>query len=38
MLVAPLKIGGALSGTLVFYYRTPQRFDEIRTRDGGRAR
>src|SRR6202163_2122058 len=32
MLVAPLKISGALSGTLVFYYRTSQHFDEIRTR------
>jgi PAS domain S-box-containing protein len=32
MLVVPLKISGAFSGTLVFYYRTPQRFDEIRKR------
>jgi PAS domain S-box-containing protein len=32
MLIAPLKIGGTLSGTLVFYYRSPQRFDDIRTR------
>jgi PAS domain S-box-containing protein len=35
MLVVPLKIGGALSGTLVFYYRTRQRFDDIRTRMAG---
>jgi PAS domain S-box-containing protein len=35
MLVIPLKIGGSLSGTLVFYYRTLQRFDDIRTRMAG---
>ena len=35
MLVVPLKISGSLSGTLVFYYRTPQRFDDIRTRMAG---
>ncbi len=35
MLVAPLKIAGTWSGTLVFYYRTPQRFDEIRTQMAG---
>lgn len=32
ILVVPLKISGALSGTLVFYYRTSQRFDDIRVR------
>lgn len=31
MLVVPLNISGALSGALVFYYRSPQRFDDIRT-------
>ena len=30
MLVVPLNIGGTMSGTLVFYYRSPQRFDDIR--------
>jgi PAS domain S-box-containing protein len=35
MLVVPLKIGGAFSATLVFYYRMRQRFDEIRTRSAG---
>ena len=35
MLVAPLKIGGTWSGSLVFYYRTAQRFDAIRTQMAG---
>ena len=29
MLVAPLRIGGADSGSVVFYARTPGRFDEV---------
>jgi PAS domain S-box-containing protein len=30
MLAAPLMVSGKLSGSLVFYYRNPQRFDQIR--------
>ncbi len=29
MLIVPLKVQGALSGTLVFYYRTPHHFTEV---------
>ncbi len=29
MLVVPLKVRGALSGTLVFYYRSPHHFTEV---------
>jgi PAS domain S-box-containing protein len=30
MLVVPLNIQGTLSGTLVFYYKMPRRFDDLR--------
>ncbi len=29
MLIVPLSVRGTLSGTLVFYYRTPHRFNEV---------
>ncbi len=32
LLVIPLQIGGRWSGSLVFYYRAVQQFDEIRVR------
>jgi PAS domain S-box-containing protein len=30
MLIVPLSIQGTFSGTLVFYYRVPRRFDDLR--------
>jgi PAS domain S-box-containing protein len=30
MLIVPLSIHGTLSGTLVFYYKNPRRFDDLR--------
>ncbi len=35
MLVVPLCINGALSASLVFYYRSAQRFDDIRIQMAG---
>jgi signal transduction histidine kinase/ActR/RegA family two-component response regulator len=35
MLAVPLRLGGRLSGTLVFYYRSRQQFDEVRTKMAG---
>ncbi len=32
LLAAPLRVHGAVSGTLVFYYRTRRRFDEVTVR------
>ncbi len=35
LLVVPLRVRGEASGTLVFYYRQPRRFDEAERRTAG---